>query len=333
MLCPICPHQCNLEGEEAIGICGAYYEDQGAIKEKYPDSWTSISAVHIESIPFYHVYPGSRTLLLGSSGCNLDCAYCSNHYLAKAEPASIFMFNLTPEKVVEMVHKTSCHNIVFGINEPVVSMPSLLKLAAVAKAEGIDMGCLTNGYMTKETAESVSKNFSFINVSLKSMSDSFYQNYAGAPAAGPVLENIRYFAENNHLEITTPVVHNINDHEIEKMTDFIQSINPLIPWHVFRLLPEYKMKDSDHPSISKLNDTLNAAREKLSFIYFSNFIGTQWVSTLCQKCRKVVIERINFSGCGGKIVNYLLQNRSCPYCGSRVPMHGDRVNWNQLEGV
>lgn len=327
MLCPICPHECNLEGQEIVGICGAYYEDQGVIKEKYPDSWTSVSAVHIESIPFYHVYPGSRTLLLGSSGCNLDCAYCSNHYLAKADPVNIFKFKLTPEKVVELAHKTKCHNIVFGINEPVVCVPSLLRLADAARAEGFDMGCLTNGYMTKETAKKIAKNFSFINVSLKAMNDSFYQKYAGAPSVGPVLENIRYFADNSHLEITTPIVHNVNDHEIEKMVNFIDDINHLIPWHVFRLLPEYKMKDLEHPSIDELNSALNVAREKLPFVYFSNFIGTQWVSTLCQNCQKVVIERINFSGCGGKIENYLLENRSCSHCGTKVPLHGDRVNW------
>jgi pyruvate formate lyase activating enzyme len=85
------------------------------------------------------------------------------------------------------------------------------------------------------------------------------------------------------------------------MADFIYHINPSTPWHVFRLLPEYKMKNWDYPAIDAINRTLETARGKLPFIYFSNFVGSKWVSTLCPGCGKVAIERINFSGCGGNL--------------------------------
>ncbi|MGI6319171.1 MAG: radical SAM protein [Dethiobacteria bacterium] len=226
--CNICPRHCPLD-EKGGGACGAYYAEKNEVKEKYPHCWTTMNAVHIESIPFYHAYPGSRSLLLGSSGCNLDCAYCSNAYLARGDPSNLFKFNLPPEKVIDYARKTGCHNIVFGINEPTVSLHSLEDIYRKAAAGGIPMGCLTNGYMTEETAERISRIFSFINVSLKSISDSFYKKYAGVHSVQPVLENIKYFSINNHLEITTPIVQNINNDEIEEMADLIYSINPVDP--------------------------------------------------------------------------------------------------------
>ncbi|NLL21778.1 MAG: radical SAM protein [Firmicutes bacterium] len=330
--CNICPRHCPLD-EKGGGACGAYYAEKNEVKEKYPHCWTTMNAVHIESIPFYHAYPGSRSLLLGSSGCNLDCAYCSNAYLARGDPSNLFKFNLPPEKVIDYARKTGCHNIVFGINEPTVSLHSLEDIYRKAAAGGTPMGCLTNGYMTKETAERISRIFSFINVSLKSISDSFYKKYAGVHSVQPVLENIKYFSINNHLEITTPIVQNINNDEIEEMADLIYSINPVTPWHVFRLLPEYKMKNWDYPAIDAINRTLETARGKLPFIYFSNFVGSKWVSTLCPGCGKVVIERINFSGCGGKLVGFFLKENICSSCGKEIPLYGKRVYWHGMEVV
>ena len=330
MECTYCPRRCLLQNDRP-GACGAYGAENGKITEKHPHRWTVMYATHIESVPFYHAYPGSRSFLLGSSGCNLDCAYCSNAYVAKGDPAQLYAFDLPPAKVVDLVGKTGCHNIVFGINEPLVSLPSLRELAEEAKRSNIPMGCLTNGYMTEESAQEISTLFSFINVSLKSLSDDFYRDFTGVPSVQPVLDSIKYFSERNHLEITTPIIQGINDQEIEMMADFIAAINPAIPWHVFRLLPEYKMKDRDYPDIAQINRKLEEARKKLPFIYFSNFAGTRWVNTLCPHCRELVIERINFSGCGGKLVDYKLHGDRCPFCGGEVPIHGQKVNWNSLD--
>ncbi|HOL16572.1 MAG TPA: radical SAM protein [Bacillota bacterium] len=330
MECAYCPRRCLLQNN-VPGTCGAYYAEQGEIKEKYPHRWTVMYAVHIESVPFYHAYPGSRSFLFGSSGCNLDCAYCSNAYVAKGDPSDLFTFNLPPAKLVDLAQKTGCHNIVFGINEPLVSLPSLRELAVEAKSRNIPMGCLTNGYMSEESAREISALFSFINVSLKSLSNDFYRDLTGVLSVQPVLDSIKYFSERNHLEITTPIIQGINDDEIEMMADFIAGINPAIPWHVFRLLPEYKMKDHDYPHIMHINRKLEEVRKKLPFIYFSNFAGSRWVNTLCPQCREIVIERINFSGCGGKVVDYKLQGNRCPFCGGGVPIHGQKVSWNSMD--
>lgn len=101
----------------------------------------------------------------------------------------------------------------------------------------------------------------------------------------------------------------LNDWEIGNIAAFIYNIDPEIPWHVFRLLPEYRMKDYDYPRVEEISNRLDPARNLLPYTYFSNFPGSEWVSTFCPNCKQLVIERINLSGCGGKITSYLLEDR------------------------
>ena len=329
MKCSYCEWRCELKGENT-GVCRSYIQENGVIKEKAPRRWTTLNAVHIESLPFYHAYPGSRTLLIGSSGCNFDCSYCSNSYIARESPSRLYLFHLEPEQVVKRAKQTGCHNIVFAVNEPMVSLQSFKEVAEEAQNAGIPIGCMTNGYQTPESAELLSSICSFINISLKSISSRFYYKYVGIRNMEPILRNIKFLAARNHIEITTPIIQSLNDHEIEEIAAFIYSIDPQIPWHVFRLLPEYKMKDYRHPGIEEINIKLEEARKLLPYTYFGNFVGSDWVSTLCPVCGATAIERINLGGCGGKITKYLLQDGKCADCRSKIPLFGERVEWNVM---
>lgn len=253
MECFYCEKRCNLE-KGTTGVCGMYTEVNAEIRERFPNRWSSYQASHIEQIPFYHAYPGSRSLAIGTAGCNFNCRYCMNSYVAKERPENLDLFEITPEKVVNMAKLSGCHNIVFGVNEVTVSLPSVINVAKEAKLNNIPMGCLTNGYMTEESAELVAENISFLNISLKSISPEFYIKYAEVDDIKPILRNIERFAKTNHVEITTPIVQSVNDKEIGEIARFIHDINPNIPWHVFRLLPEYKMKDCEYPDIQEIDE-------------------------------------------------------------------------------
>lgn len=330
MKCNYCEWRCDLT-EGQVGICKMYQEIDGEIKEKHPNKYTTYMAVHIESVPFFHAYPGSRTLLIGSSGCNFNCHYCSNAHVAKGSPEELFMFEISPDKIIQIAQKTGCHNIVFGVNEVTMSLPTMVEVARLAKAENIPLGCLTNGYMTEDSCHIFADIFQFVNVSLKSLSSGFHNKYVGIRDVQPILRNIERLAADCHIEITTPIVQSINDHEIPNICEFIHSINPQIPWHVFRLLPEYKMADIDYPNINDLNKSLLNAQNHLPYIYFGNFMGSEWVSTLCPKCNNMVIERISAGGCGGKITNNFLNNNQCPICNTKIPLYGEYTLWDSKD--
>lgn len=291
-----------------------------AVVERFPHRWSSCGTSCLESMPFYHAFPDSRCLVIGTAGCNFRCRYCSNAYVAKADPLlqQDRMVHLPPRDLVARAKKLRCRAIVFNVNEPTVSLPSLLEVGAEARAAAIPMGCLTNGYATEEAIELLATVFSFFNISLKGLSPAFGRACLGIESVAPVLRNIRRLAKACHVEVTTPIVPGANDGDIEAMADFLAGVDPEIPWHVLRLLPEDEMQDAENPSIGAIDSALQSARKKLPFLYFHNFVGSDWVDTRCPACKAAVIERISL-GCGGdRLKTMRCQDGRCPECGYRI---------------
>lgn len=315
MRCYYCERRCELKNGR-LGACRAYKEEGGAIVERFPHAWSSCGTSRIESVPLYHVYPGSRSLVIGSAGCNFSCTYCSNAFIAREDPALMrtAMTVLDPRQLVEAALKFGCQNIVFNVNEPTMSLPSLAEVAQEARRAGLPMGCLTNAYTTEEATELLASVFSFFNIGLKGLADDFNRDYIGIPSVAPVLRNIKRLAATNHVELATPVIQSVNDHELDEIAGFIAGVDPEIPWHVFRLLPEHRMKDARYPNIEAVDHALAAARRRLPYIYFHNFVGSDWVDTFCPGCGARVVERISL-GCGGDMLRRsLCEDGRCPAC-------------------
>jgi pyruvate formate lyase activating enzyme len=312
-----------------------YSVSGGVIRERFSHRWSSCGPYVLESIPFYHAYPGSRCLAIGTAGCNFRCRYCANADIAKEDPAiqQDRMYHLSPRELVGTAQKADCRSIVFNVNEPTVSIPSLLDVAREARAAGIPMGCLTNGYSTVESTELLASIFSLFNVSLKGISARFHKTYIGVKSPRPVLRNIRRLAQDRHVEVTTPIIEGVNDIEIDAMADFLAGIDREIPWHVFRLLPEDEMKDAQYPNIQAINQALRSATEKLRYVYFHNFVGSEWVNTICPACGTNVIERFSL-GCGGdKLNRFLCEDNRCPDCGRLIKLLNEESLFANAQGA
>jgi len=325
MKCNYCEWNCDLSAE-SFGICQMYYADQGEIRGRFPNRW-SYSVSRVEALPFYHAFPGSRSLTIGTSSCNFNCRYCSNAYVARRDPATREenTYAMTPEDLVRMAQKLNCQNIVFNVNEPTVSLPELRELKAHAQKAGLPLGCLTNAYGTEESTEILASIFDFLNIGLKGFTSEFHREYIGIKDVEPILRNIRKLAAIRHVEVTTPVIQGVNDGDLDSIAGFLSEIESTIPWHVFRLLPEHEMKDADYPNIEEISRALQNCREKLAYIYFHNFVGSDWVNTDCPKCGYEVIERFSL-GCGGdKLDSFNCTGNLCPKCGSEIKMLGGYV--------
>lgn len=328
--CEYCPRGCKIS-ENKTGYCQMYTVQNGVIIERFPYSWSGLNQSHIEQFPFFHAYPGSRSLMIGTAGCTMDCKYCSNAYIAKCPVEEVPLMNLIPEKVVTIAKKSGCQSIVFAINEPVVSLTSFLDLAISAKKEGIMVGCLTNGYLTNNSLQKLCEACDFMNISLKTLTDHEYADLTGVTSILPICNSITYASSICHLEITTPVIEPISSEKLGKICRFIAQINPEIPWHVLRLLPEYMLKNAPPPDIQKIELILHDLRKMLPYTYFGNYVGAQGLSTLCPVCGNIVIERINTGTCGGRLIGYHLSNGKCSHCNTKIPITGDYVDWEGID--
>jgi len=340
IVCPYCERRCALQ-QDSTGFCGMYTVREGEVVERWPRRYSSAQVAHIETVPFFHFQPGSRTLILGGAGCNLDCHYCSNAYVARSEPSTVLIYELLPERVIKLAEDYGCHSIAFAVNEPTVALPTLLELSDVSRDRGFPIGVLTNGYTPPEITERMGRAFDFINVSLKGLSRSFFAEHVGLPSgddgtspSAVVLRNIAMLRAMTHVEVSTPIVQGVNDHEITRIAASLGAIDRHIPWHVFRLLPEYKMADYERPSINAVVAALEGARQSLDFIYFGNFVGSRWVSTICPVCGAMAIERINLSGCSSKALSYHLDAaQHCAQCGADLGIAGPAVTWHSKDTV
>lgn len=329
--CDNCERRCPIsEGES--GYCRMYTNRAGNLESAFPSRISLLMVSRIESLPVFHFWPGSRTLVFATGGCNFDCHYCSNAYLARSDPGEVYWMEMEPELLLRRARQAGCHNLAFAMNEPTVSLEYFEAVAAEARATGLSIGCLTNGYQTPEAAVRLAAASDFINLSVKGFSDAFYHEYADAPEGlSPILRNLEYFHRHTHLEVTTPVVAGLNDEDIKPLAEWLERLDAHIPWHVFRLLPEYKMADREYPDISRLELRLQEAKRHLHHVYFGNFAGSRWLTTNCPSCGREVIERVGLGGCGVKPLSFSLEAGKCLTCGSPVSIVGECVDWHSAE--
>lgn len=323
MLCKYCEWHCDLS--KGDGVCRMYEEKDNKIVEKYPNQWTRCHGIYVERIPIFHAWPNQRFLQIGSFNCNAGCSYCINASLT-IKPQSPITFIMTPTEVVEQALRSNFKGIHFGINEVTVNLPSAIAVAKEAKKHGLIVGCSTNAFFTEETATLFADNFDFFNISLKSISDKFYKENLGLPSVSPVLRNIEYLSPISHVEITTPIVSNGNENEIPAIADFLYKIGPEIAWHVFRVLPKHLLADDAPPDVEYLASMVKSVRDKLPYTYFGNFIGSNWVDTICPVCGNIIIERVCDCACGAKFLNDDSQVGVCRKCGHKLPITYDRRN-------
>ena len=89
MQCNYCERYCRLE-EGRHGFCRMYANNGGRLVERFPDKWCAYAVSRVETIPFYHAYPGSRCMVVGTAGCNLDCRYCANDQASEQGRSNLF---------------------------------------------------------------------------------------------------------------------------------------------------------------------------------------------------------------------------------------------------
>ena len=284
----------------------------------YPLS--TLYAGSVEQIPFFHYYPGHKALIIGTYGCNLDCKYCMNQHLLN-EPSNFF--DLAPEQVAAKAKTSGCDLISFSANEPAVSFDYFIDIAEAAKEYGIITGCSTNGLFNDSQLDKLKNSIAFANVSLKGPSEQFYHEMCSAGSPQRVLTTVNELHANSvHVEVTTPYVPWITPDEMFSMAEMIGNVSPHIPWHIFRLLPEYKLTDIAQPGIDDLLEMKNRVLKYLSYIYLENFASSHWVDTCCPQCDSLLLQRISTRGCGAHLMKIQITDGACPVCSRPVDIIG-----------
>jgi pyruvate formate lyase activating enzyme len=276
----------------------------------------------IEKKPFFHAYPGALAYSFGMLGCDLHCAYCQNWVTSQAlrDPEAIAPpLDATPDALIDDALRQGAQVLVSTYNEPLITAEWAVAIFKQAKAAGLVTAFVSNGNGTPQVLEYVSPWIDLYKVDLKSFDDRHYRKLGGR--LQPILDTIQALHRMGlWVEIVTLLIPGFNDSddELRRLTEFLASISPDIPWHVTAFHQDYKMND---PRNTRAEDLLRAAaigkQSGLRYIYAGNLPGRtgDLENTRCPHCAATLIERFGYL-----IQDYrITTDGRCPGCGTTVP--------------
>src|SRR3954466_11816026 len=241
--CYSCGHECPI-AEGQAGVCKVRFNQGG----KLLVPWGYVGGVQcdpIEKKPFFHAYPGALAYSFGMLGCDLHCGYCQNWVTSQAlrDPSAIAPpLGTSPEDLVADALRQQARVMVSTYNEPLITSEWAVAVFKEAKAAGLVTGYVSNGNGTPEVLEYLRPFVDLYKVDLKSFDDRHYRQLGGRLA--PILDTIRRLhAMGFWVEIVTLLIPGFNDSrdELRRLTAFVASVSPDIPWHVTAFHGDYKM--------------------------------------------------------------------------------------------
>lgn len=285
--CRLCPHACMIaEGER--GICRVRENREGTLVALTYGRPASVQMDPIEKKPLYHVYPGSQILSLGTVGCNLSCGFCQNWSLVESDiPRS----PLSPEQVPALARQHGSVGVAWTYNEPFIWYEYIMDAGRHVKEAGLINVLVTNGYVNPEPLKEMRGLIDAMNIDLKAIDDAFYRkNCKGR--LDPVMQTIRLADSFCLVEVTNLIIPGQNDSAdgINRLVDFVASVNREIPLHFSRYFPHRSFSAPPTPE-ETLARAFRTARERLSYVYLGNIMLDSGNDTHCPRCGALLVAR------------------------------------------
>ena len=320
--CHTCERLC-LIGEGELGFCASRKNIGGQLYTLEYGDISSISANPIEKKPFFHFYPGTKALTIGSWSCNFTCPWCQNYDISKS-PHNIGKGQyISPATFIELVRQQHCQGTSVSFNEPTMLFEYSLDIFDLARDRGYYNTYVTNGYMTEQALKMlVAHGLKAMNIDIKGEAE-VVKRFCTADVN--IVWRNAALAKGHEVwvELTTLVIPTINDTEagLSRMAQRIRrELGVDTPWHITGYYPAYKFRNELYIPPTPVG-TLEKARdigkaEGLKFVYLGNVPGHPYENTYCPKCNQSLINRYGFS-----ITKYNIgSDKRCSYCGEEIPI-------------
>jgi pyruvate formate lyase activating enzyme len=292
VVCRLCPADCRLTDGKR-GICESRFNQGGTlVTDNYGEAVT-LAVDPIEKKPLYHFYPGAHILSTGPNCCNLGCSFCQNWQISQRKIHTTY---LSPGQLVTAAQDEHSLGIAFTYTEPMVWFEYIMDTAPLARAAGLKVVLVSNGYINPAPLDDLLGVTDAFNIDLKGIREQFYLRTCRGKLA-PVLENIRRIAASgSHLEVTNLIIpgENDGDDEIRDLVSFVASVSDLIPLHFSAYHPDFEMKRPATPTVTLLR-ARSIALEQLKYVYLGNIQSTEGNDTICPVCGHLLITRRGFS--------------------------------------
>jgi pyruvate formate lyase activating enzyme len=318
--CYACGHECPIP-DGALGVCKVRFNRGGRLH--VPFGYVgSVQCDPVEKKPFFHAQPGALAFSFGMLGCDLHCSYCQNWVTSQAirDPDAVSPpLDASPDALVGEALRLGARIVVSTYNEPLITSEWGVAIFKEARARGLSTAYVSNGNGTERVLNYIRPWVDLYKVDLKSFDDKHYRQLGGR--IQPILYTIRTLHEMNvWLEIVTLLIPGFNDSidELERLTSFVASVSPDIPWHVTAFHKDYRMHDPDNTTPDMLVEAAEIGRRNgLRYVYAGNLPGRvgDLEHTRCHTCRAMLVERYGYF-----IQDYRLTPQgTCPECETKIP--------------
>ena len=271
-VCDLCPRRCSLQ-EDQLGFCRARINRAGKIECENYGRVTSLALDPIEKKPLRRFYPETKILSVGSYGCNMDCGYCQNSAIARADRTSIEHEAISPDALVtlaEAYRPQGNIGLAFTYNEPLVGYEYVLDCAKRAKQQGFKTVLVTNGMITRKYWEKLLPYLDAANIDIKAFTREGYLALGGD--FDTVKSTVELAVGKIHIELTTLIVPSFNDDamRIQQEAAWIASLSPDIALHISRFFPRHRMRSIPATHPETIYRLAQIARERLNYVYTGN---------------------------------------------------------------
>jgi pyruvate formate lyase activating enzyme len=318
--CDICPRSCTIKPGER-GFCGVRENQGGRYMTKVYGKPCVVYVDPMAKGPFFHFLPNTKTVALGTAGCNLDCGFCQSYTFAQARPEQTDNQDLPPESLVAQAKRYGVPTITFTYAEPLQCIEYVIDTCKEAHAQGIRVLAHSAAFANPEPFTDLCHAVDGINIDLKGFTEEFYTQVTGGHLA-PVLNALETArASGKHLEITWLTLPGYNDSTamVSSACQWIVSkLGPDTPIHFSRFFPKYKMQQVPPTPITTLEEVRQAAyKAGIRYAYVGNVPGHGGESTYCPKCNAMLIQHVGYQSITYQYLNP--KTGKCTACGLKIP--------------
>jgi pyruvate formate lyase activating enzyme len=318
--CYACGHECPIP-EGAAGVCKVRFNRGGVLHVPY-GYVGGVQCDPIEKKPFFHARPGALAYSFGMLGCDLHCSYCQNWVTSQAlrDPHAVSPpLDTAPERLTDEACRFGAKVLVSTYNEPLITSEWAVAIFKAARQRGLMTAFVSNGNGTPRVLSYLRPWIDLYKVDLKSFDDRHYRQLGGR--IEPILATIRALhGMGLWVEIVTLLIPGFNDSadELRRLSEFLASVSPDIPWHVTAFHKDYRMTDPENTTPEMLMAAADIGHASgLRYVYAGNLPGRvgDLENTRCHNCQALVVERYGYF-----IQQYrLTPSGACPDCGTTIP--------------
>lgn len=314
--CTLCPVRCALDDGQ-VGACKVRRRT-GTIIET---ATFATSVQHVDAVerkPLYHYRPGLRAVTLAAPGCTFRCNYCLNFRISQYGRSGDVAWaaeTVDPAGIVRKAAEISgC--VALSYSEPSLAIELTVALAEHGRPLGVDVVWKSNGFLTPEAVELAAPALAAVNIDIKGIDDTRHRRLTGAPVS-PVIEAVRQLKHRGvWVEVSTPLIPGVSaePEDIAAIADLIADIDPMMPWHLLRFTPTYRMAEHKPTAPQRLDQARRIGLVAgLRHVYVERALGPEGRTTWCPSCGAAVIERDIWAVAHNRLID-----SACPDCGTRL---------------